>query len=376
MWQYVSSSGEEYSLESAMWRAPDDGSALQLAGPNDLFAIDIDPEEQSLGRYAGLLPVEHDRLISLGAGMTPLVPGVLADQPVWFKLDALLPSGSFKDRGAAVVVAHLAAVGVRRVIVDSSGNAAAAMSAYCAARGMQCCVYAPATASPGKLVQSRAYGAEVVPVEGSRDDVAAAAQDAAEQDPDAVYASHNWSPIFAEGVKTWALEVWEQLGGRSPVAAFVPTGGGSALMGAYRGFLATGEMPQLIAAQPAACAPIVAAFEQGHERAVPVEPDVTIAEGAKIGGPARDRMILQALRESNGGARAVAEDHLVAALHELWRQGVYAEPTAALGAAAFVRAIHDGWTVPDGPVVILITGNGLKATETIEKLFESAATPS
>lgn len=376
VWRYVSASGDEFSLESDLWRAPDGTSALQLDGPNDLSAAPIDHEGATLSRYGELLPVDGERLRSLGAGMTPLVPGELAGEVVWFKLDSLLPTGSFKDRGAAVVAAHLAARGVERVIVDSSGNAAAAMAAYCAVWGLGCTVYAPASASPGKLVQSRAYGAEVVPVEGARDDVAEAAQRAAEGDPGAVYSSHNWSPIFAEGVKTWALETWEQFGGRSPVAAFVPTGGGSALMGAYRGFQATGEMPQLHAAQPAACAPIVAAFDAHLGNAEPVEPGPTIAEGAKIGNPPRDRMILAALSDSGGGAHALSEERLVEALDVLWRQGIYAEPTAALGAAAFIQAVRNGWHVPEGPIVILITGDGLKATETIGHLIDSRATRS
>ena len=126
------------------------------------------------------------------------------------------------------------------------------MSAFSAASGIDCVVYAPATASPGKLVQSEAYGSEVILIDGTRDDVAIAAQAAAESRDDTSYVSHNWSPVFAEGVKTWAIEVWEQLGNQSPQRVFVPTGGGSALAASFRGFVGTGEIPHNIASQPAA----------------------------------------------------------------------------------------------------------------------------
>ncbi len=318
-------------------------------------------------RYTALLPVDRDHFTTLGAGMTPLVPGSLAGLPVYFKLDSLLPSGSFKDRGGAVSVAHLKSQGATRIIVDSSGNAAAAMAAYSAAAGIECVVYAPASASAGKLVQSRAYGAEVRLIDGPREAVAEAAQTAGDADEGAFYVSHNWSPVFAEGVKTWALEVWEQLDRQSPERVFVPTGGGSALMGAYRGFQATAEIPAIVACQPAACAPLVAAWDAGATTISPVEPETTIAEGARIAYPPRDTLLLDVLRASHGAAQAVSEEALIGALRALWRQGIYVEPTAALGAAAFIDAATRQ-EMP-GATVILITGNGLKATDTVEALL-------
>jgi threonine synthase len=301
--------------------------------------------------------------------MTPLVLGRLAGHDVWFKNDALLPTGSFKDRGATLLVSHLRSLSVARVVVDSSGNAAASMSGYCAAAGLECIVFAPLATSPGKLVQSRAFGARVELVAGTREDVARAAQEAVTADSSSIYASHNWHAVFVEGVKTWAIEVWEQLDGRVPSAAFIPTGGGSALVGAWRGFhAAPGPLPALIAAQPAACAPVVAAFERAEKTVTPVTPGSTIAEGARIGAPARGRQILAALRESGGWAQKVDEATLIATLRELWGQGLYVEPTAALGAAAFVLACREGRAIPTGDVVIYLTGSGLKATETIANL--------
>ena len=302
--------------------------------------------------------------------MTPLIDGTLAGQPVRFKLDALLPTGSFKDRGATVLASHLRRIGRRRVIVDSSGNAAAALSGYSAAGGLECAVFAPASTSPGKLVQSRAFGATVTLVEGNREDVARAAQDAAARDSTAFYASHNWHPVFVEGVKTWMLEVWEQLGGRQPAACFVPTGGGSALVGAWRAIQALpGDPARIFAAQPTASSPVVRAIERGGDIA-PVTPGVSIAEGTRIGAPARTAQIMSAIRETDGGARAVSEDEIVEALRELWRQGLYVEPTAAIGAAAFRQMVLAGDALPNGEIVVLLTGSGLKATETISKLLD------
>lgn len=353
--------GHEEPLDTAAWRCPACGGAFGITGPDRLDPAAIDPDAPGLWRYRAVLPVPLEAARPLGEGMTPLVPGTLLGRRVLFKLDGLLPTGSFKDRGAAVLVAHLRRLGRQRIIVDSSGNAAAAMAGYSAAAGLACTVYAPASASPGKLVQSRAYGATVVPVEGNRGAVAAAAQQAAADDPSAFYASHNWHPVFVEGVKTWLLEVWEQLGQQLPAACFIPTGGGSALIGAWRATTALpGPAPALVAAQPAACAPLVAAVQASTE-VTPITPGDTIAEGTRIGAPARPRQMLAAVRETGGWAEAVPEEEIVAALRELWGQGLYVEPTAAVGAAAFRQAVRRGHPIPEGEVLVLLTGSGLKA---------------
>jgi threonine synthase len=368
-WEYqCERCGHREDLDSRHWQCPVCGGAFGLQGPNRLAETDIDAADPTIWRYASVLPARRADARSLGEGVTPLIAGTLAGRSVWFKLDSLLPTGSFKDRGAAVFAAHLCRLGLTRVIVDSSGNAAAAFAGYCAANGLNCTVYAPATTSMGKLVQARAFGATVNLVEGNREAVAAAAQDAAATDPTAFYASHNWHAVFVEGVKTWAIEVWEQLGRTLPSAAFVPAGGGSAFVGGRRGFDAVGGLPVLVAAQPAACAPIVAAWNASLDDVQPVTPGATIAEGTRIGAPARGRQIVSAMRDSGGWAEAVDDDQIKATLGELFRQGVYVEPTAAVGAASFVSAVHRGTAIPEGNVVILLTGNGLKATDTIGSL--------
>ncbi len=348
-------------LDHAGWCCPRCGAVWVITGSDSLDPARLFPSERSLWRYEQVLPVSRADAVSLGEGMTPLIPGELSGHPVWFKLDFLLPTGSFKDRGASLLVSHLHRLGYRRLVVDSSGNAAAALAGYCAAAGIGCHVFAPAVTSPAKLAQARAYGARVTLVEGSREQVAAAAQRAAATDPAAAYASHNWHPVFIEGTKTWLLEVWEQLGGRFPAACFLPVGGGSLLVGARRACQALpGPYPALIAAQPQACAPLVEALARGAADVTPVVPAPTLAEGARIAAPPRGRQMLAAIRGSGGWAEAIEEDLLIDTVRQLWRQGLYVEPTAALGAAAFRQALTHRGPLPEGEVVIVLTGSGLK----------------
>jgi threonine synthase len=313
----------------------------------------------------------------LGESITPFVDAALDGVPVKVKLDCLMPTGSFKDRGAAVLLSFLRAVGVERAIEDSSGNAAAAIAAYAARAGIACTIFAPAHASAGKLVQTQAYGATLNRITGSRDDVANAAIEAATE-PGATYASHNWHPFFIEGVKTWALEVWEQLGYRAPDNVIVPVGSGSMLLGAWRAFSqlqAAGEIariPRLFAAQATACAPIHTALVAGLSDAAPVERQPTVAEGIVIAHPVRSRELLAALRTSNGGSAAVSESDIADALRHLAGQGLYAEPTSAVAAAAARQLLAAGTIHPEETTVVMLSGNGLKATETIQRLLTDA----
>lgn len=354
--------------EATTWCCPRCGGVLRIEPPLRLVTDAIDAEETTLWRYAAALPVARPPR-TLGEGLTPLVEGELDGEPVRFKLDFLLPTGSFKDRGASVLVAFLAAQGVRRVTVDSSGNAAAAFAAYAALHGLEVSVFAPAGTSPEKIVQARAYGAEVEFIAGQRDTVAAAAQ-VAGRAPETAYASHNWHPLFVEGTKTWLLEVWEQLGRRWPTACFMPVGGGSLLLGAHLALQALGgNGPALVAAQPEASAPLVRAWMRPDQVLEPVEPGVTLAEGTRIGRPPRGELLLETLRMSGGWPEAVPEPLLIETTRLLWRQGLFVEPTAALGAAAYRVARRRGW-LPEEPVVIVLTGSGLKAAGAVRHILD------
>jgi threonine synthase len=358
------------------WRCPICEGPLAWEGPRRMNRSQMAADVPSLWRYAAVLPVKPDQAVSLGETITPLVEAQIGATMVKCKLDFLLPSGSYKDRGAAVLVSTLKTLGVRHAIEDSSGNAAAAIAAYAARARIACTVFAPAAASAGKLVQAAAYGADVVRVEGSRDDVADAAIAAAAAEPTASYASHNWHPFFIEGVKTWALEVWEQLGYRAPDSIVVPVGSGSMLLGAFLAYSQLREggeldrLPRLFAAQPAACAPVHAAFVAGADDVAPVERRPTLAEGASIARPVRGRELLAALRGSHGGTAAVDEEEIATALRELARQGIYVEPTSAVAAAGIRQLLARREIQPDEVTVVMLTGSGLKATEAIRSILD------
>jgi threonine synthase len=359
--------GWEGELTRERWRCPDCGGPLAWAGERSMSAGAIRPELPGLWRYAAVLPVAPESAVSLGEGRTPLTSIDLDGVAVQLKLDSQNPTGSFKDRGVAVMISALKGLGATHAVEDSSGNAGASVAAYAARAGMRGAIYAPATASPSKLAQAVAYGAEVAPVEGKREDVATAAMEAAAATPGATYASHNWHPFFIEGVKTWAFEVWEQLGQRAPDVVVAPAGSGSLVLGALRGFeeLRRGgeieKLPRIYAAQPAACAPLVVAMERGAEEVERFSSTPTLAEGASIAEPIRGREVLAALRQTGGDAIAVAESEIVSARELAARQGIYIEPTSALAIAAARTLLANGSVRPEESMVAVITGHGLKS---------------
>ncbi|HEU5432438.1 MAG TPA: pyridoxal-phosphate dependent enzyme, partial [Thermomicrobiales bacterium] len=305
--------GWDGELTRDLWRCPTCGGPLAWAGERALRPEATQPNLPGLWRYAAALPVGPEKAVSLGEGMTPLPSLEIDGAEVRVKLDSQNPTGSFKDRGVAVMISVLKQLGATHAVEDSSGNAGAAVAAYAARAGMRCAIFAPAAASPGKLAQAVAYGAEVTLVPGKREAVAEAAMAAAAATPGATYASHNWHPAFIEGVKTWAFEVWEQLGRNAPDAIVVPAGSGSLVLGAALGFEelrrggAITKLPRLYAAQPAACAPLVVAMRSGAADVERFPSTPTLAEGASIAEPIRGREALAALRQTNGGAVAIEE---------------------------------------------------------------------
>ncbi|WP_324616193.1 threonine synthase [Streptomyces sp. NRRL B-1381] len=225
----------------------------------------------SLWRYKEFLPLDTSA-ISLGEGRTPLVP--LTDT-VSAKLDFLMPTLSFKDRGAVMLGELARRLGPDRVVADSSGNAGTSFAAYCARAGLPCTVYVPEGTSAKKTEQIRAHGARLVTVPGGREATARAARAAADE-PGVFYASHVFNPYFLHGTKTYAYELWEDLGGRLPEALAVPVGNGTLLLGVA---LAVAELdalglitarPRLIAVQAEAVSPLAAAFRAGADDLLPV----------------------------------------------------------------------------------------------------------
>jgi threonine synthase len=351
-----------YPVHTQEWRC-ECGGIFELEGTPSFSRHAIKADMPTLWRYRAMLPIEdEENIVSLGEGLTPLVPIRIYDLPVLCKLEFLAPTGSFKDRGTAVLVSVLRGMGVAEVVEDSSGNAAASLAAYCARAGIQARIFVPAHASAAKLAQIAVYGAELVRVEGPRENAALAAQEAAKT---AYYASHNYSPLFVEGTKTIAYEVWEHLGQSAPDNLIFPLGNGSLLTGAYRGFMelrAAGlldHMPRLFAVQSAACAPFYEAYRQGREDTEPVTAGKTVAEGICIARPSRGRQVLRAIRETGGAVVTVDDTEVQNARVMLARLGLYVEPTSATAAAALRKL--DKTIAADEITVIPLTGSGLKS---------------
>ncbi len=324
----------------------------------------VDETRNSLWRYASVLPLDCDDRISLGEGMTPLVRS--RDLPnVRFKLDLLLPTLSFKDRGAVVLATLARRLGVESALTDSSGNAGTAAAAYLGRAQIPCRVFVPGSTSPVKLAQMRAHGAEVVAVPGSRADTAAAAGRAAAV-PGVFYASHVYHPYFMHGVKTFGYELWEQNGRRLPEVVVVPVGNGTLLLGAHLAFrelVAAGlaKMPALVAVQARGCAPVAEAFGRGADAVTSAtRSEPTVAEGIAISHPPRGAQILAAVRETGGTVVSVSDEQIVRARADLAEEGLYVEPTSAVCWAA-VRAEARGGLLTSAEVVVPLCGAGAKS---------------
>lgn len=327
----------------------------------------------TLWRYCEAVPVPEDSSVSMGEGMTPLVPAP-GLRGAWIKLDFLMPTLSFKDRGATVLATLAKTIRPELLIVDSSGNAGTAVAAYAARVDLPVEIYVPAATSPGKLAQMRAHGATVHLVDGNREDTADAAADAAGK-PDVLYASHVYHPYFLHGTKTYAYEVWEQLG-EAPRTLVLPVGNGTLLLGAYLGFRELVDqglvrsMPTIVGVQAAGCAPLAGAIDGGWREPQRVQSEPTVAEGIAIATPARGAQILAAVRATGGTIVTVTDAETMAAKADLAARGFFVEPTSAVCWAALVRARGDHARSGRGltalcaeSVVIPLCGAGLKSAQ-------------
>jgi threonine synthase len=371
-----SSCDAAYPASILIWHCEKCGSAIDAVDLMSLGRADIAVDRPTLWRYQKALVHQGPVPISLGEGWTPLVDSEWRGHAVQWKCEFVSISGSFKDRGVAVMINHLLANGVTHVAEDSSGNAGAAVATYAAAAKLPCRIYVPAHTSPGKITQIAATGAEVIRIPGPRQAVA----DAAMADASGYfYASHNWDPSFLDGIKTVGYEIWEQTGFGVPDAVIAPTGSGSNLLGCFRAFSelrAAGEvdrLPRLYGAQSESCEPLARAFETGADSYVEVETRASIAEGIAVSRPVRSRALLAAVRESGGAIVAVPEASIAAAHDRLARSGLYVEPTSATAAALLDRLIGEGIIGAADKVVVILTGSGLKAGELIGHMLEVAA---
>ncbi|MGV9793941.1 threonine synthase [Gordonia sp. NPDC003422] len=360
----VDRSGTRYELTDPRWRGAD-GSPLAVSRLPGLTSADIVVGERSLWRYAPVIPVDQRHRISLGEGATPMPLLDWGEHRVHFKLEWFNPTASFKDRGVSVMMSHLRSQGAQAVLEDSSGNGGSSVAAYAAAAGVHATILVPEATSASKVVQARAHGAELVFVSGTRDDVG---DEAIRRSARIPYASHNWHPMFVQGVKTIGYEIWEALGFTAPDNIVVVAGSGSLVLGcdlAFTELLSAGAIdrrPRLLVGQPrdwAAIADTVNRIHQTGQRAP------TIAEGAAIARPVRLPEVVAAIGRSAGAAVAVTEDEIVSALRALASHGLFVEPTSAVAAAALDRFISDGIIRRSETTVVVLTGTGAKTSDRI-----------
>jgi threonine synthase len=294
-------------------------------------------------------------------GFTPLEEMDFNGHRVLLKIDYLFPTGSYKDRGATVLISKAKELGIKKVVEDSSGNAGSAVAAYCARGGIECEIYVPQATSLGKLAQIQAYGAHLRRIEGSREKTAQVAMEAASR---TYYASHCWNPFFLHGTKTFAFEIWEQMGWKAPDVLILPVGHGTLFLGAYIGFKELKEagmakrIPRLVAVQSASCAPLYQALRKGWKETRPIEKRETVAEGIAIAEPVRGRQILEVIRETDGEVLTVTEKEIGVAMKEMGMKGHFIEPTSAATIAGLKKYRKH---IKKEIIVSTLTGMGLKA---------------
>jgi len=366
-------SGALWSSDVPIWCAPDDGGYVNLTPGTGLTRQSIAPGEIGLWRYRKAIRLPRADTSTLGEGWTPLVPSDWDGASVLMKCEHMMPSGSFKDRGTAVLFNYLKQCGTTEILEDSSGNAGASYATYAAALGLDCRIMVPASAPAGKKTQIAAMGARVEAIEGSREDVAAAALKAAEV---TFYASHNWQPFFIEGTKTLAFEIWEQLDFSVPDNIVVPLGYGSNVIGLFLGFLelqVVGEidrLPRIFGAQAANCAALYAAWQAGGT-AVDFPISATLADGIASEKPVRVAEVMTATRQTGGAIVAADEDEIAASFQQLAGGGLFVEPTSATAGAVLSRLIATGIVAREEATVLVLTGHGLKAVDKIARMSES-----
>jgi threonine synthase len=342
----------------------------------DLAGIDRDEirrrRDNTLWRWFEFFPVEErSSIVSLGEGCTPLLHaarlGKTLDIPrLWIKNDTVLPTGSLKDRSNAIGISRARELGFSTVAVVSTGNAAASVAAYAAAAGLKSIVMVPEGTAPSKILQAAAYGALVTVVEGGFDDVVPLYRQAVREFE--WYDCLSSNPYRNEGKKSYAYEMLDQLDGELPDWVVLPTAGGAGVSALWKGAKElrelgwTHKLPRMVAAQSAAAAPIVRAFEKGLKDPEPVAAMPTVAESIQVGNPsALGLRTLAALRASNGTAVALSDEEILEGQSMLARRaGIFAEPAGAISVAAARKLRAQRVIGKNESVVCNITGNGLK----------------
>ncbi len=355
---------QPYPTSGTPFRCPACGGVYDFDAPPDFDPAAVDRHQPGLWCYRSAFDLPANApLVSLGEGLTPLLWDEVDGRRVGFKLEYLNPTGSYKDRGSAVLASQLLARGVSEAVEDSSGNAGASFAAYAARGGIRARVYVPESASGPKRIQIERYGAELRPIAGPRSAAAQAVLEEAQRG--VAYASHAYLPFGLAGIATIAYEIWEQAGTVGTIIA--PVGHGGLLLGLVRGFAALKKRrliersPYFVGVQAAACSPLVVAFERGLAAIDDVGEGSTVAEGVRVRRPVRAGALLREIYPDDGTFLAIPEEKIQTAAGELARRGMYVEPTSALVWAALSQL---SGKIPE-PVILILSGSGFKVQPSI-----------
>lgn len=315
----------------------------------------IDKNEFSIFRYREFMAINTDdyKNITMGEGLTS---SVKFKENLYLKLDYAMPTLSFKDRGAAVLIQHAKNIGVKKVIQDSSGNAGNSVAAYAARAGIECEIFVPKGTSPKKINMIKSHGANVVIYDGTRDETADACRKKA-VDEKIYYANHVYNPLFYEGTKTYIYEIYEQLN-KIPDNIFIPVGNGTLLLGSIvalnelfdGGYIK--NLPNIFIVQSQNCAPLF------YKDKFTV-PQPTMAEGIAIGKPMRKEELISPKYEGEIKIILSPEDEILGARGELARAGFYVEHTTAATYAAYKNYIKTNRL--KGESIIPLCGAGMKS---------------
>ena len=333
----------------------------------------IEGRHSSMWAFSELLPASTpEDIITLGEGGTPLLHAQRLGQSLgmpnlYVKDEGLNPTGTFKARGLAAAVSKAKEVGLTRLIMPSAGNAAGAMAAYAARGGIEAHVYMPQDAPDANKLECITHGSELNLVDGHIGDAGVLSRARAAEEG-MFDLSTMQEPYRAEGKKTMGLEIALQLGWRMPDAILYPTGGGTGIIGMWKGFhellelgWVEGNLPRFIAVQAEGCQPVVHAYEEGTETSQAWPNPHTIADGLRVPHPFADYLVLQAIRETGGTALTVSDPEMVDAMKEMAAsEGVFACPEGAATLVAAKKLLAAGELDPEGTTVLLNTGSAYK----------------
>jgi len=339
--------------------------------------------EHTYWRYFELLPIQNkSNIVNLYAGMTPLTKAEnlgksLGLNNLYIKNDSVNPTFSFKDRPAGIAVSKAKEFGLAAVGCASTGNLASATAAHAAKGGFPCYVFAPSDIEHAKIAQALSYGAEFIAVDGTYDDANRIAAQIGDSKGIGIV-NINMRTYYVEGSKTLAFEVAEQLGWQVPDQLIVPVGSGAMLNAICKGFeelqtvslLDDVSRIHIHAAQPHGCAPIVDAFKKNSNDVVPIENPDTVAKSLAIGDPGDGRYVLKRLKQYSGYAEESDNKEILDAILLLAKtEGIFTEPAGGVSVAVLKKMVEDGKIDKNDTTICYVTGNGLKATESLMEVL-------